>query len=187
VLDALGVAAGVARAILFAPAVLPGAGVAVAVLAGVGVAVVVLLGAGVAVAVLLGAGVAVAVLLGAGVAVVVLPGAGVAVAVLLGAGVAMAVWAGATVFAGAVAWPGRPVLLSGPDSSRSSCGEWGIATLNRPTADDVAGRGKCLARFIALTTDGGIGPAARAESPPSGKPAACIVAALASAACPAPE
>jgi hypothetical protein len=136
-------------------------------------------GAGVAVAVLPGAGVAEAVLLGAGV----VAGA----AVLPGAGVTVAVLPGAAVFAGAPAWPGQPVLLSGPDSWRSICGEWGIATLDRPAADDVAGRRKCAAWFIALTTNGGIGPAGRAESPPSGNPAACSVAALASATCPAPE
>jgi hypothetical protein len=196
----LDVAAGAAKAILFAPAVLPGTGVGVLLGAGVvagaavllGAAPAVLPGAGVAVAVLPGAGVAVAVLPGAGVAVAVLLGAGVVAgaAVLLGAGIAVAVLPDTAVFAGVAAWLGRPVLLNGPDSSRSSCGEWGSATLGRPAADDVAGRGKCAARFIALTTDGGIGPAGRAESPPLGNPAACIVArlaALAPAACPAPE
>jgi hypothetical protein len=156
----------------------------------------VLLGAGVAVlpgagvAVLPGAGVAVAVLPGAGVAAAVLPGAGVeaGAAVLPGAGVTVA--PGVAVFTGVAAWPGRPVLLSGPDSSRSTCGEWGIATLNFPAPDDVAGRGKCAARLTALMTDGWTGPGGRAESPPSGHPAACIAARLAApapAACPLPE
>jgi hypothetical protein len=122
--------------------------------------------------VLLGAGVAVGPAAGLAVAA---PGAGGTVAVELGAGEAVAALEGAAVLAGAAAWPGRPVLLSGPDSSRSTCGEWGSPTLNLPAGDEVAGRGKCRARFMAAMTAGEIGPGATAEIV-SGVPAGPIVA-----------
>jgi hypothetical protein len=153
VLDALDVAAGAAMMARFAPELLLYAGAAVAP----------------------GPGLAVAVAPGPGLAVAVAPGAGVTVAVELGAGVAVAVPEGAAVFAGAATWPGRPVLLSGPDSWRSSCGEWGSPTLNLPAGDEVAGRAKCRARFMAVMTAGGIGPGATAEIV-SGAPAMPLVA-----------